>query len=188
MATFTIGIYVAGQLEGSVSREDLRYNDWRDPMVGTTREIVPDIEEAKTQGLRVGFGHGHHRMNTPGSIVHVLMAKERCDFLVWGIEAGWRSGAHKGELPNHKTMIAREFMLAGMVNRVIMIQRYAYSNEGYRRLVRTVGSDIYFGQAGKSEEYQVEMRYRADLIGARYVELPEVESFSTSEFLSHRSR
>lgn len=139
----------------------------------------------KGEGKVIGLIHGHYRMFTPGSLLNVVLAGENCDFLLLGIERNWRTAKHKRVEPVYFDRLKENIMVIfpNLSEQLVAINRLAYTNQGYRRMVRTISPNIYFGNKDNPPELREEMAFRAELAGAEYHELDFIPSFSTREYL-----
>lgn len=75
-------------------------------------------------------------------------------------------------------------LFPGIADYLVAINRIEYSDEGYRRMVKTISPNIYFGNSGNPSAVREEMAYRAKLVGADYCELDYIPSFNTTEYLA----
>ena len=140
--------------------------------------------EDKKSGKKVGLMHGHFRTFTPGSLLNVVLASETCDLFL-GLERNWRTRRYKHAEPICHDRLRENIMVLfpGLADHLVAINRIEYSDEGYRRMVKAISPDIYFGNAGNSIDVREEMAYRAQLVRAEYRELDYIPGFSTSEYL-----
>jgi len=149
----------------------------------TVKKVSQKVALLKDTGLETGFLHGHYRILTPANFLNVLIAKERCDHLVLGLEDGWRTEYCKGANPLVRDCIRWKWFLAsGLDCSICRISRFDYSDEGYERILRTINPDIYFVNESLSEEDQKRMIERAGNNGINTTILPEQEGFHTSEY------
>ncbi|MFZ2199414.1 MAG: hypothetical protein WAV40_01345 [Microgenomates group bacterium] len=141
--------------------------------------------EMKRQAKVVGLLHGHYRLLTPGNLANIVMAYEKCDVLLLGIERGSRSQKYKGVNPIFKDYERRGIMLSSaLADYIIMISKLDYSNGGYRRMVQTIKPSVYFGNESDPLWLKQQMSNRAELAQAEYIELPSVKSFSSTNVVS----
>lgn len=133
----------------------------------------------------VGLLHGHYRALTPGNLAHIIMAKRHSDTLLLGLESGRRSKIHKEVEQVYPDWERRRIMLGSrLADYVVMISRLEYSNAGYERMIDAIRPDVYFGNEGDPAWLRDAMRVRAERVGADYHELPQVQSFSTSDYVN----
>jgi hypothetical protein len=165
---------------------------WHVPVDGlrnnvfTVQETSEKVSKLKEKDLKVGFIHGHYRILTPANFANALIASERCDYLVLGIEEGLRTKHFKKVeplVPLVKDWYRRQWILAsGFDGCICRIRGFAYTNKGYEKILRIINPDIYFSNKSLSEESQKIMEDRAINNGISFVLLPEQEGFHTSEF------
>jgi hypothetical protein len=180
-ATFEIG------LERGLAIEKLM--PWHVPEDGV-RGCVHNVEAASSivsklqqEGKKTGFLHGHFRMLTPANWANTLIARERCDSLILGLEDGWRTKKHKGVEPAARDWQRWQWILAsGFDGHLVKISRYPYTESGYLRILKQLNPDIYFGNFSIPQERDEQMQRRAILCNVNYVRLPEQSGFHTSDY------
>jgi len=142
---------------------------------------------SQEKDLRVGFLHGHYRFLTPASWTNVLVAREKCDLLILGLEDGWRTREYKGVDTTTKDWQRWQWVLAsGFDGYLTRISRSEYIDRGYEGILRRIKPDIYFGNFSIPQERQQEMARRATMCGAIYMALPEQEGLHTSEYFNEK--
>ncbi|KKT78255.1 MAG: Bifunctional protein HldE [Parcubacteria group bacterium GW2011_GWF2_44_8] len=182
-ALFDLGLEKAQPIE--------KLMPWHVPEDGIRNHIYPIriasglVAAFKARGLKVGFLHGHYRMFTPANWANVLVARERCDLLVLGLEDGWRTKKYKGVNLVVRDWQRWQWVLASGFNGFpVRISRVSYTDAGYEGILKRIKPDIYFGNFGIPEVLQPEMERRASICGATYQSLPRQPGFSTSELLN----
>lgn len=141
--------------------------------------------EMKRKEKTVGLLHGHYRLLTPGNLVNIVMAREKCDVLLLGIERGSRSQKYKSVNPLFRDYERRGMMLSSaLADYIIMISKLDYSNDGYGRMVQAVKPNVYFGNDSDPLWLKQQMSKRAELAQAEYMELPSVKSFSSTNVVN----
>jgi hypothetical protein len=164
---------------------------WHVPENGF-RKYMMNVKESgivcsglKKQGLKVGFVHGHYRLLTPANWVNVLLATEKCDALLVGMEDGWRTKTYKkAGLVVKDWQRHQWFFASGIGAELVRISRSDYSNRGYRNILMHIKPDMYFGNLSISPENQQEMIERAKTCGAVYISLPKQAGLSTSDIVA----
>lgn len=182
-ALFDLGLEKGQPIEGLMP--------WHVPEDGLSNHIYT-IEMAsqlasvfRKKGLKTGFLHGHYRMLTPANWANVLVARERCDLLILGLEDGWRTKKYKGSRPVTRDWQRWQWVLAsGFDGCLTRISRTPYTDKGYENILKRIKPDIYFGNFTIPQEKQQEMARRASASNAAYIALPQQRSFSTSNFLN----
>lgn len=138
----------------------------------------------RAQDRKVGFTHGHYRLLTPGNLANIVLVSSKCDILLLGLERGRRTLKYKGVLPIYKDWQRARIMLgSGLADYLVWISRLECSNAGYRRMVKTIKPDVYFGNATDPNWLKQEMRQRAEDVQVEYFEIKGIESFSSTDFL-----
>jgi hypothetical protein len=151
--------------------------------VFTVQETSEKVSKLKEKDLKVGFIHGHYRILTPANFANVLVASEKCDYLVLGFEDGWRTGHYKKAKPLAKDWYRWQWVLAsGFDGCICRIRGFAYTNKGYEKILRIINPDIYFSNESMPKEVQKTMKDRAINNGISFELLPEQDGFHTSEF------
>jgi hypothetical protein len=161
---------------------------WHVPEEGP-RSYIHSLQEARQKvnelqqiDKQVGFLHGHYRVITPASWATVVLARENCDFLVLGLEDGWRTVKFKSAEPVAKDWQRWQWVLAsGFDGYLTRISCSAYTDEGYANLLRDLQPDIYFGSADARQDMQEKMAKRASECDARYICLPKQPGLHTSD-------
>jgi hypothetical protein len=151
--------------------------------VFTVQETSEKVSELKEKGLNVGFIHGHYRILTPANFINVLVASEKCDYLVLGLEDGWRTEHFKKVNHLVEDWYRWQWVLAsGFDGCICRVSRFAYTNKGYEKILRTINPDIYFSNESLPKESQKIMEDRAINNGISFALLPEQDGFHTSEY------
>ncbi|MEX0896036.1 MAG: hypothetical protein WDZ94_03795 [Patescibacteria group bacterium] len=150
-----------------------------------SQEVGAKIETYVQSQKTVGFVHGHYRLLTPANWANVIMARERCDILVLGMEDGWRTKKFKSVQPFAKDWLRWQWVLAsGFDGLVMRISKVPYSDSGYTSLLKKLKPTYYFGNNDMSSRDQDKMFERAEACNCEYISLPRQTGFSTTQFLS----
>lgn len=153
----------------------------------TINEASVAVSSLKSQGRKVGFLHGYFRVLTPAHLLVIVRAGEECDDLFLGLERSWRAIKLKGVQPLKNDVHIdriRENLMVSSTNlaHTVAINRIGNTNEAYRRMVKRISPDVYFGTNYETIDRRNEKRFRAESIGARYIELKTID-LSTTELL-----
>lgn len=154
----------------------------------TIKETSTVASNLKSQGRKVGFLHGYFRVLTPAHLLVIVRAGEECDDLFLGLERSWRAKKLKGVRPFNDVHIdrIRENLMGSSTNlahTVVAINRIGKTNEAYRRMVKIISPDVYFGTSHETIERRNEKRFRAQNMGAKYIEI-ETINLSTTELIN----
>lgn len=157
----------------------------------TIKEASIAASSLKGQGRKVGFLHGYFRALTPAHLLVLVRAGEECDDLFLGLERSWRAIKLKGVQPFNDIHIdrIRENLMVSSTNlahTVVAIDRIGKTNEAYRRMVKRISPDVYFGTTHETIERRNEKRFRAQNIGAKYIEI-ETINLSTTELINDQN-